>query len=201
MELRIELCRISFANGLWNKSTAVEGGKLKYNAEFILDERSKVLAQGEDKTWKPITMDEVMLRVAADAKGGDRKKGKTWLDSLDARQKSYRDGNKRVKGDDVRDGYADRMYISAKNEKRPTVLTLQKEEVESEEASPVYSGCYVDARVRFYPNTKAGQQGIFAELKGVRFREDADSFGGGGGRASADEFADATEGSDASDYA
>lgn len=201
MELRIELCRISFANGLWNKSTAVEGGKLKYNAEFIFDERTKVLAQGEGNTWRPITMDQVLLKVATDVKGGDAKKGKIWLDSLDARQKSYRDGNKRVKGDDVRDGYADRMYVSAKNEKRPTVLTLAREEVEDEEHSPIYSGCYVDARVRFYANTKAGQQGIFAELKGVRFREDADSFGGGGGRAGADEFADAGEGADAADYA
>ncbi len=201
MELRIEDCRISFANGLWTKSSAVEGGVPKYNAEFILVEESKVLYQAADGSWKPIKMDDVLLKVATEAKGGDAKKGKTWLESLDARQKSYRDGNKRIKGDEVRDGYADRMYVAAKNAKRPPSYNLDKSEVESEESSPIFSGCFVDARIRFYPNTKAGQTGIFAELKGVRFKRDGDSFGGGGGRASGDEFADATDGANAGEFA
>ena len=201
MELRLDHCRISFANGLWTKSSAVEGGTKKYNSEFIIDETTKILAQKKDGSWGPITMEAAQLHVATEAKGGDAKKGKTWLDTFDARQKAYRDGNKRIKGDEVRDGYADRMYVAAKNDKRPTVLTLDKQEVEAEEDSPIYSGCYVDARIRLYPNTKAGQMGIFAELKGVRFRGDADGFGGGGGRASADEFDDASEGADAGEFA
>jgi Protein of unknown function (DUF2815) len=200
MDIRISNARISFANGLWNASAAVEGGIPKYNCDFIVTPDSKVERKTAEGKWAGTTLKEAQRLVAEEAFKGDAKKATAWFEDLDARQKSCRDGNKnKDKSGDVRQGYEGNLYVHATSKTLMPVYRGDKSIVAREEDSPVYSGCYVNARVSLYANLKPGQKGLFASLQGTQFAKDGDSFGGGA-KASADDFEEVAEGSDASDF-
>ena len=201
MDIRLLNARISFANGLWVKSVAVAGGTPKHNCDYIVTDDTKVQYRNAGGAWVDTNLVEVQRLVALDAFKGDAKKATAWFDKLDSRQKSVRDGDKNTdKSGDVRDGYEGNWYVHATSSTHMPVLRGDRTEVHTAEESPVYSGCYVNARVSLYANMKAGQQGMFASLQGTQFSKAGDSFGGGA-KASADDFDDVAEGADAGDFA
>lgn len=202
MELRLTKARISFANGLWHKSAAVENGTPKHNCDFIvIDGATKVEKKTADGKWVSTTLAQAERDVALEAFKGDAKKATAWLEDLDARQKSIRNGNKnKDKAGEVRDGYEGNWYVHGTSKTRMPVYRADKSIVDSEEDSPIYSGCYVTARVSLYANLKAGQKGVFASLQGTQFHSDGDAFGGGRA-ASSDDFDEVTEGADADEFA
>lgn len=200
MDLRLTKARISFANGLWNASAAVEGGTPKFGCDFIVSPETRVERKTADGKWVATSLKEAQALTAAEAFKGDAKKAQAWFDDLDARQRSVREGNKnKDKAGDIRTGYEGNLYIAAKSKTRMPVYRGDRTEVTSEDASPVYSGCYVNARVSLYCNLKPGQKGLFASLQGTQFHSDGDAFGGGA-KASSDDFEEVTEGADAGDF-
>jgi hypothetical protein len=201
MDLRITKARISFANGLFNASAAVEGGLAKYGCDFIVTPESTVERKGTDGKWIKTTLKDAQALTAAEAFKGDAKKAAAWFEDLDARQRSVRDGNKnKDKAGDIRDGYEGNLYIAAKSKTRMPVYTRDLREVHDEADSPIYSGSHVVARVSLYCNLKPGQKGMFASLQGTQFHSDGDAFGGGT-KAGAGDFEPVTEGADSSDFA
>ena len=200
MDLRLTNARSSFANGLWNASAAVEGGIPKFNCDFIVSPDTRVERKTAEGKWVATTLKEAQALTAAEAFKGDTKKAQAWFDDLDARQKSVREGNKnKDKSGDVRTGYEGNLYVHATSKTHMPVYRGDRSLVTNEADSPIYSGCYVNARVSIYCNLKAGQKGLFAGLQGTQFAKDGDSFGGGA-KASADDFDEVTEGADATDF-
>lgn len=88
------------------------------------------------------------------------------------------------------EGFGGMLYVSANSKVRPLVLDANKSPLTEKDGKP-YAGCYVKAQIDVYgqkDHPKGGNR-INAQLMGVQFVKDGDSFGGG--RASnPDDFAD-----------
>ena len=200
MDIRLKNARISYAKGLWKKSAAVEGAEPKYNCDFIIIAGKTVVEKKvEGKGWVPTTIKAVEQAVALEAFKGNQEKATEWFNDLTRQQRSIRDGNKQRAGDEVRDGYKDNLYVHVTSTTRMPVLNAQAQEVASEDDSPVYSGCYVTARVSIYANTKPQTRGVFASLQGTQYTGEGDAFGGN--RRAAREDFEAADGASAEDYA
>lgn len=201
MDLRLDNARISFASGLWNPSAAVETGTKKYNADFIISPDTKVLRKDTSGKWVPTTIQQAEQQVVLEAFKGNKAQAKAWFDKLERSKRSVREGNlQTTKDGEVRDGYADCMYVHATSTKRMPVYRGDRTVVDSEADSPIFSGCYVNARVSLYVNLKSGKQGVFAGLEGTQYYRSGDAIGGAGRAASADDFDEVDEGADAGDF-
>jgi hypothetical protein len=101
-----------------------------------------------------------------------------------------------INGDSIEkrklDGYPGNMALTAKNDRRPTVLARDGTQVgEGDEGAP-YAGCYVNAQVEIWAQVKGqGAPGLRCSLLGVVYHSKGDSFGGGR-VASKDDLADLT---------
>lgn len=200
MDLRIKNARISFAHGLWNKSAATETAEPKYSCDYIIVPGATVEMKLPDGTWKPTTLLEAEQAALLEAFKGDKKKAAAFFDKLEASKRAIRNGDKNTdRNGDVRDGYAGSWYIAPKSKTRMPVYNKDRSEVTSEADSPVYSGCYVNARLSLYVNLAPGKQGVFASMQGTQFAADGDAFGGGR-KAGADEFDNIADGVDATDF-
>ena len=196
MKLHLNNVRVSFANGLYKASAFEAGQQEKYGADFILQPDSVVLRVNPDGTKTKTTIREAEMAVATEAW---KAAGGKVLASLEGSKKSIRDGDKRVNGaGEVYEGYEGHVYVTAKSPTRPLLVDANRTPI-TEEDGTIYSGCYVNAIVDLYANTKPATKGVFAALKGVQFVRDGDAFGGGA-PAKADEF-DAVDGADAGDFA
>ena len=196
MKLHLLNVRVSFANGLYKASAFEPGQQEKFGADFIEQSDSVVMRVNPDGTKTKTTLKDAELAVATEAWKANAAKV---LSTLEPSKKSLRDGSKRVNGSgDAYEGYEGHWYVTAKSPTRPLLIDQARQPV-TEEDGVIYSGCYVNAIVEFYANAQAGKKGVFAQLKGVQFVRDGDSFGGGA-PAKADEF-DAVEGADAGDFA
>ncbi len=102
--------------------------------------------------------------------------------------------NKTNDDGEVYKGYEGMIFISGKSDTRPLALTASKKEINDPKiiASTLYGGCYVDMNINFWVQDNEFGKAIRCGLRGVRFREDGEAFGGG--RATADEFDDVEEG-------
>jgi hypothetical protein len=204
MELRLKNARISHAQGLWTKSSAVENGTKKFNCDFISGPTTVVERKNAEGKWVvvPGGLQEAERMVATDAWKGNVAKAQAWHGALALKQqRAVREGDKtKLKADgEAADGYAGAWFVHATSDKQmPTFDAQGREETGGKDASSIYSGCYVTARVSLYANLKPGQHGIFASLQGTQFTGDGDAFGGGT-RASKDDFEPA-EGADAGDF-
>ena len=204
IELRLTNSRISFAEGLWRKSTAVEGGIPKHNVDFIVSPDTLIERKTTEGKWVKTTLAEAQELERIAAFKGDKAKANAWFEDLDSRQKSVRVGNKnKDRSGEVRDGYADMLYVHATAAKQSefNIYNANAERVADRSKDPIYSGCYVIARIQLYCNLKRERAGLFCGLQGVQFYKDGDAFGGGRA-ASEDDFAPqpAASGSNASDF-
>ena len=82
---------------------------------------------------------------------------------------------------------------------KPQVFDKNRVLITEPAKNPIYSGCYVNALIEFYADSRFGD-GVFCKLVGVQFFKDGDAFSGGA-PASADDFQTVTEGADAADFA
>jgi hypothetical protein len=85
------------------------------------------------------------------------------------------------------DGYPGNFYISARSQTRPSVIDGQRNPLTETDGKP-YSGCYVNAILVLWAqdHSKGGKR-VNAQLAGIQFLADGDSFGGGRA-AQPDEF-------------
>lgn len=91
-------------------------------------------------------------------------------------------------------GFAGMLYVSANSSARPLVLDKDKSPLVAADGRP-YGGCYVNATVELWAQDNKYGKRVNAQLLGVQFFGDGDSFGGGA-VGSADDFDDLAVGSD-----
>jgi len=76
------------------------------------------------------------------------------------------------------DGFAGNMFVSARGYVRPLVINQDKSALLEEDGKP-YSGCFVNAQVSIWAQSNQYGKRINAQLGGVQFLSDGESFGGG----------------------
>lgn len=82
--------------------------------------------------------------------------------------------------------YAGHWYINAKDKNKPLVVDRNRNLIL--DTSKVYSGCFCNVIVNFFPFLNKGKYGISASLQGVQLVADGERLSGGG--ASIDDFDD-----------
>lgn len=118
--------------------------------------------------------------------------GPNWMAIVGAMEKSkkcIRKGNENLHSQtgEVRTGFADMMYIVAKNKARVPIVDAKKVNGQfvplTEQDGRPYGGCYVNLKVDIYAMKAKGTipAGIHCNLKAVQFVGDGESFGGGPG--------------------
>lgn len=150
--------RLSFAHLFRPQAFGDGDGEPKYNANFLIDDSTKVGKANLDAIEDAI----------------DHVKSEKWpkgAPKLSDEKVCLRDGNK-----SDYDGYEDMFFVSANNAKAPLCLDRDKTEV-VEADNVLYSGCYVDAIVRVWAQDNKWGKRINASLEAVRFRRDGEAFG------------------------
>ncbi len=91
-------------------------------------------------------------------------------------------------------GFAGMMFVSSRSAARPLVLDKDKTPLQAADGKP-YGGCYVNATVELWAQDNKYGKRVNAQLLGVQFYADGDSFGGGA-VGSADDFDDLAVGAE-----
>lgn len=177
MIVKLKNVRLAFPNLFTPQS--VNGSDPKFNCVFLIDKKDK----------SQITAIESAMKDAAVTKWGE--KGEATLAKL------KKEGRVCLKdGDGVEyDGYEGCMSMSASRDSRPMVLDRDKSPLTSADGRP-YAGCYINGSVEIWAQDNKFGKRINAQLRGVQFFKDGDSFGGGT-PPSEEEFDDLADGSDA----
>lgn len=154
-----DVVRGSYPNLVQAKSFE-EGGKEKFSMTFLAPKKGKELSDAFPGLQKMIN------QVKTAAFGPDKAK---WPKG----QPIFHDGDEKA---DV-EGYKGMVYISAKNERKPS-LWDRKMNVLTDE-SQIYGGCFVKAVIRVYAYPKGPRwgAGIGLSLEAVQKHSDGDSFG------------------------
>ncbi|MEI6282946.1 MAG: ssDNA-binding protein [Alphaproteobacteria bacterium] len=150
-------------------------GEPAYSAKFIIDPKSPEAGLVRDA-----------LTVAATEKWGA--KAEAVLKSLKADKKvCFVEAPYLNKNGDAYDGFEDKFYLSSRNsDLKPSTFSASGQPVSAEDGV-IYSGCFVDASVEIYAQDNKWGRRINCSLRGVRFANPGNSFGGGT-VASASEF-------------
>lgn len=184
MKIAIPTARLSFPK-LFTPEEFQGDGKPMYSCSLIVDPKNPAIKQIRDAM-------EVM---------GKAKWPKEWPSvkkTMDAKDLScLHDGDTK----DF-DGYAGMLYIScrAPANKRPTIIDRDRSQL-AEKDGKIYGGCYVNAMIELWAQDNKFGKRINAQITGVQFVRDGDSFGGGASAADAEDFADIADGADADDMA
>jgi Protein of unknown function (DUF2815) len=167
------------------EATTVNGeGDPKYKATLVLPPDHPQLA-------------EVKAKMQAIAKDKWKDKGAATYTSLEKIDKlALHDGDTKSQYD----GFAGNFFISASAQEtaRPTVVNADRTPLTAKDGV-LYAGCYVNVLLEFWPQDNKYGKRINAQLRGVQFLRDGDSFSAGR-PADGNEF-DAVEGADAAEFA
>lgn len=180
----VKNARLAFPN-LWEPTTVNGEGKPRYSATLILDADHPQLQEIRDKQ-------------AAVAREKWRDKAAAVLKGLDKQDKlALHDGDTKVKYD----GFAGNFFISASAQENaaPTVIDRDRSPLSKTSGRP-YPGCFVNASIELWAQDNGYGQRINAQLRGIQFFADGDSFSAGR-PADSDEFEDVSAGADADDFA
>jgi len=140
------------------------------------------------------------IRAAQEAVGLD-KWGAKWAaikKEIEAKDKmALHDGD--TKGS--LDGFPGNFFVStrAKANARPTIIDRDKTPLTEADGRP-YGGCFVNCSIELWAQDNSYGKRINAQVRGVQFVRDGDSFAGGI-PASSDEFEAVTDGAYADDLA
>lgn len=155
-EVKLNNVRISFESVFKKKKFGEDDPNPKYAATFLMDkERQRGLI---DACWDAID-------DAKYAEWGDKQPG------IRDDKLALRDGD-----DEKYDGYEGMMYVAARSDRRPKVFDRDKSPL-TEDDGVIYSGCIVNAVVRFWPQNNKWGKRINASLEGVQFVRDGEAFG------------------------
>ena len=169
MKTFIKRARLSFPT-LWVPEPFETGGTKRYGAALLVPKDDPQIA-----TIKAAIM--TAGKAHFHEKFEDPKFRKT------VKMHGFRDGDEKEY-----DGYADHWYISANRPEHkgpPLILDTNKRELTEASGKP-YGGCYVNASVEFWGDSRYGRA-VNCTLLGLQFVADGASFGGGA-RGSADDF-------------
>ena len=176
--------RLAFPN-LFEPTTVAGEGKPRYSATLIIPADHPQLAEIRAKQ-DAVANTKWGQKAAAVVKGLDKQ------DRL-----ALHDGDTKVKYD----GFPGNFFISAAAQENaaPTVIDRDRSPLSARSGRP-YAGCFVNASLEFWPQDNNYGQRINAQLRGIQFYADGDSFSAGR-PADADEFEEVTEGAGADDFA
>ena len=76
------------------------------------------------------------------------------------------------------EGFAGNMFVSARGYVKPLVINADKSPLIETDGKP-YSGCYVNGQISIWAQANQYGKRINAQLGGVQFLSDGESFGGG----------------------
>jgi len=160
--------RLSF-DDLYTPTASVDGGRLKYRCNIIIDPST-------DAGKADIKKIENLIRIVELEKF---KKHPAVYKSAD--RHCFVDGDSCVnqKTSEVYDGYEGMKILKASNDRRPSVVNRDKTPL-VEDDNVTYAGCYCNFFVRIYAVAGAdkGGNGIFASLEAVQFAKKGEPFGG-----------------------
>ena len=165
----LKMVRLGFPS-LFTPKSATEDGVPKFSVQAIMDPAT---AQGKAN----IAALEKAFKVAAKKQWAE--KADKVVKGLDAKRQGVKDGDTNTNSEgDTWAGFADMMYVTASNRKRPQVLNRDKTPI-TETDNVVYGGCWADVVVSIWATAdkKLGGNGLFATLELVRFRKDGEPFG------------------------
>lgn len=172
-KLILKKVRISYPD-LFTPKAMNEGDKPRYAAHFLIPKGDAQIAE----------VKKAMQQVAKE-KWAD--KAKEMYQRLEKGDKlCLRDGDAKEA-----DGYEGHFFVSAARTKesgRPDVRDRQKNKV-SEDNSPIYAGCFVNAVLDVWAMDNKYGKRICAKLLGVQFVSDGDAFVAGS-KASDEDFED-----------
>ena len=77
------------------------------------------------------------------------------------------------------DGYKGMIYVSARNQTRPTVVNRARNPVAEGDTEAPYAGCYVNATITLWAQNNQYGKRINANLRAIQFVEDGEAFGRG----------------------
>ena len=165
--------RLAFAQHLFEAGTVGGEGKHAYSCTAILAPDHPILAE---------------LAKAEEAVAKAK-----WEAKAPAILKSIRAADKGVIHDgDLKANYAGfegNKFVSMRADKRPNVYHKDGSQL-TEADGVVYSGCYAHVVLEVWAQDNQYGKRINAQITGVMFSRDGDSFGGGATPATADDFAD-----------
>lgn len=165
--------RLAFAQHLFTAGTVGGEGKPAYSATAI------------------IPKDHPALKELAEAEEAVAKA--KWEGKAPAILKAIRAAGKGVvKDGDLKAQYAGfegNNFVSMRSENRPNVFGRDGSQL-TEGDGVVYSGCYAHVQFEVWAQDNQYGKRINAQITGVMFSRDGDSFGGGATPAAADDFAD-----------
>jgi hypothetical protein len=122
-----------------------------------------------------------MLRVATEKWGA---KAAATYKAMEAQDKlALHNGDTKAEYD----GFEGMLFVNSRNKTRPSVFDGKKVPVD-EASGVVYGGCDVNAIVEFWAQDNDFGKRINAQLLGVQFLRDNDSFGGGAKAADEADF-------------
>ena len=191
----IKNVRLSFCNGLREKTKSHPDAKPKHSCSFILDPSVAEHAANVKAVRKAIAAAEVK-------EFGSGKEGIIAKSVQDNKRIVFRTGDTFTNEDgDVYQGYdADGAYGlgSCKSDKRPKLFDRAKNPVDPDDIDDVFqAGQYCDAIVSFYCTSKKeqGGRGLFASVQLIRARQTGETFGAGN-NATADDLDDLDDDTD-----
>lgn len=155
IEVKLKDVRLSFESLFKKKKFGDDDQNPKFQGSFLIDKRKQ--ADLIDDCWKAI--DDAIY-----AEWGNNPP-RIADDKL-----ALRDGN-----DKDYDGYEGMMVVAARADRRPKVFDRDLTPIHEEDGI-IYSGCYVNAVVRFWPQNNKWGKRINASLEGVQFVRDGDAF-------------------------
>lgn len=170
--------RLSYPD-LWKPGKPMnEGDAPKYGAQFIFDADSEAGKAAQ----------EALISAAKETFGEN---WKAIIGAMEKSKKCVRKGDDNLTKDGaVRDGYAGKLYLVARNKAKPLIIGPRKGAdgqfpVLTEEGGKPYGGCYVNVKVdikAMKAKEKIPNQ-VYASLLTVQFVSDGEAFGAAPGTA------------------
>jgi len=158
-QIKLTNVRLSFPD-LFKAKAVTEGAEPKFGAHFLLEKKEDA---EQIKTLK------TEIWALAKGKWQDKakemiQKGKIHVCLHEGSEKEY-------------DGYTENnMYVSTSSTKRPLVIDRDKGVLTESDRRP-YAGSYVNAIIRLWCQDNQFGKRVNAELLGVQFSKDGESFG------------------------
>lgn len=153
MKITLKNVRLSFPN-LW-KPKSINGSDPKFGASFLLSK--------ENDADQITALREACKSIAKEQWPDGIPKGVVFC-VKDGTDKDY-------------DGYGEGViYVSANSDKRPSVVDRDRTTLVEEDGRP-YAGCIVNASIRLWVQSNTYGKRVNAQLQGIQFVKDGDSFG------------------------
>lgn len=150
------LVRLSYANIFAPKS--INGSDPKYSCSLLINKKDKA------------TIDRIREAIATLKKDPDAIA--KWKNSVKGLKEPLRDGDTE-REDEAYEGH---YFINANSNQKPQIVDKDRNPIYDEEE--VYSGCYAQAVITFFPYNSNGNKGIGVGLNAIRKIKDGEHLGG-----------------------